>query len=104
MTPYPGESSGCRDVSLRQTLRPGLSWARSFVPGMDQIPGMPTRLLNVAQVAAMLGLHPETVRQMAREKSLPALKLGGRTSPYRFRESAIEAHLVTLERRHSRRH
>jgi len=58
------------------------------------------RLLNVAQVAELLGLHPETVRQMAREKTLPALKLGGRASPY---SSAIEAHIDSLEARYSRR-
>jgi excisionase family DNA binding protein len=62
------------------------------------------RLLNVAQVAELLGLHPETIRHMARRGQLPALKLGGRTSPYRFRESAIDAHLAALERRYSRRH
>ena len=61
------------------------------------------RLLNVAQVAEILGLHPETVREMARNGLLPALKLGGRTSPYRFRESAIDAHLEALEKRYSRR-
>lgn len=60
---------------------------------------MTTRLLNVAQVAEMLQLHPETVRAMARRGDIPAIKLGGRTSPYRFREAAIEAHLERLERR-----
>lgn len=60
---------------------------------------MATRLLNVAQVAAMLQLHPETVRTMARRGDLPAIKLGGRTSPYRFREAAIDAYLERLERR-----
>lgn len=56
-----------------------------------------TRYLNVAEVADLLRMHPETVREKARRRELPGIKLGGRTSPYRFRESSIEALMDRLE-------
>lgn len=80
-------------VALRQALRHG--GFRDHGSGAV----MATRLLNVSQVAEMLQLHPQTVREMARKGQLPAIKLGGRTSPYRFREAAIDAYLERLERR-----
>ncbi len=61
------------------------------------------RLLTVHEVADQLGYHPETVREMARRGEIPALKLGGRTSPYRFRQSQIDAHLALLEAKNARR-
>lgn len=71
--------------------------------GMSLSDSPSSRLLTVDQVAEMLGLHPETVREMARKGLLPALKLGGRTSPYRFRPAALEAHLAALEAKNARR-
>lgn len=64
---------------------------------------MTARLLLVQDVADQLGVHPETVREMARKGQLPALKLGGRTSPYRFRQSSIDAYLDRLEAKNARR-
>lgn len=63
---------------------------------------MAARLLNVAEVAEQLGCHPETVREMARRGDIPSLKLGGRTSPYRFRQASIDAHLDRLETKRRR--
>ena len=57
-----------------------------------------TRYLTVTEVANLLGMHPETVRTKARRGELPGIKLGGRTSPYRFREASIEALLDRLEK------
>lgn len=63
----------------------------------------PDPLLRVADVARWLGMHPETVREWARSGRLPASKPGGRTSPYRFRQSAIEAWLARAEATNARR-
>jgi len=60
-------------------------------------------LLDVHQVATQLGYHPATVREMARRGEIPAMKLGGRTSPYRFRQSSIDAFLAAAEARNNRR-
>lgn len=61
------------------------------------------KFLSVREVAELLGYHPETVREMARKKQLPAIKFGGRTSPYRFSADAIDAHIASLEAKHARR-
>lgn len=61
------------------------------------------RLLTVREVAEQLGYHPETVRTMARRGQIPALKLGGRTSPYRFRQAQIDVFLATREAQNARR-
>jgi excisionase family DNA binding protein len=39
---------------------------------MDQ----PNRLLTAEEAAQYLGLHPETVRKMAREQRIPRVKVG----------------------------
>ena len=62
------------------------------------------RLLTVQDVAEQLRWHPQTVREKARRGELPAMKPGGgRTSPYRFRQSAIDAYLAAAEARNTRR-
>ena len=62
------------------------------------------RLLTVFDVAEQLGWHPQTVREKARRGELPAMKPGGgRTSPYRFRQSAIDAFLAAAEARNNGR-
>lgn len=61
------------------------------------------RLLTVHDVAEQFGWHPQTVREKARRGEIPAIKLGGRTSPYRFRQSAIDAFLAAAEARNNRR-
>ena len=58
---------------------------------------MTTPLLNVRDVAEMLGIHPETVREMARRKQIRAIKFGGRTSPYRFRPAAVDEFIAMRE-------
>ncbi|MBO9555552.1 helix-turn-helix domain-containing protein [Cellulomonas sp.] len=54
-------------------------------------------LLGVRDVAEMLGIHPETVREMARRKQIRAIKFGGRTSPYRFRPAAVDELIAKRE-------
>ncbi len=43
-------------------------------------------LLDEIQVGEMLGLHPKTVQRLAREGSLPAIRLG---RYWRFRASSL---------------
>lgn len=52
-------------------------------------------VLNTAQVAALLGLHPETVMKMAKDGRLPASRLPG-TRKYVF----LSEDLVELIRQH----
>jgi len=59
--------------------------------------------MRVRDVADYLDLHPETVREWARTGRLPASKPGGRTSPYRFRRSALDAWLERAEATNARR-
>lgn len=56
---------------------------------------MKDRLIGVAEVAEILGLHPEVVRKKTRRGELPGKKMGQRSSPYKYRESKI---LAILER------
>jgi len=58
-------------------------------------------LWGVAEVAAYLGVHPQTVREMARKRQIPFIKLGGRTAAYRFRPASIEAWLDKQEKKAS---
>lgn len=57
------------------------------------------QLLTVADVADQLGINAQTVRQMTRRGELPGFKTGraGKTSPYRYRAAAIEAHIRARE-------
>jgi excisionase family DNA binding protein len=48
-------------------------------------------LLTVKQVSDYLALHPETIRQMAREGRLPHIKVSNRL---RFRPADIEKWLL----------
>jgi len=52
---------------------------------------MGDRLLNVREVAQILGMHPEVVRLKTRRGELPGRQFGGRTSPYKYPESKIMA-------------
>jgi excisionase family DNA binding protein len=52
-------------------------------------------LLDVDQAAALLGLSPFTVRHWARERRLPAVKLG---KLWKFRESSLRAFIAERER------
>ncbi len=51
-------------------------------------------LLNVEQVAAALGFHPESVREMARQGQLPAVKVG---KYWKFRITEIEAWIASSQ-------
>lgn len=56
-------------------------------------------LLNVAQVAELYGLDPETVRRMTRTGEIPGFKVGkGRNSPYRYRLASLEADMTRREK------
>lgn len=56
-------------------------------------------LLTVVDVARQLGVHPETARKLARQGRIRAAKFGGRTSPYRFRQSAVDEFIAMQEAR-----
>jgi excisionase family DNA binding protein len=50
-------------------------------------------LLTVNEAAALLRLHPMTVRSMIREGRLPALQLGGKGASVRIPVDELEAWL-----------
>ncbi len=54
--------------------------------------------MTAEEVAAYLDVHPQTVRELARKDRIPAIKIGGRTAPYRFRRTSIDAWLDKLEK------
>ena len=53
------------------------------------------RILTVEQIAELIGVTPYTVRQWARDRKIPALRLG---KYWRFRESSIRQWLAEQER------
>ncbi|MBI3127591.1 MAG: helix-turn-helix domain-containing protein [Candidatus Tectomicrobia bacterium] len=55
---------------------------------------MPERLLTTAEVAERIQRRPEWVREQAKLRRIPAIRLGRH---YRFRPSAIEAWLRDQE-------
>ena len=52
------------------------------------------KLRSVQEVADYLGMHPETIRQMARDGRLPSIKV---SNLWRFRSEEIEAWLRQRE-------
>ena len=55
---------------------------------------MTGHLLNVAEVAEQLRIHPETVREMARRREIASVRVGrGRTAAYRFERADVDAYL-----------
>ncbi|MBG6085858.1 helix-turn-helix domain-containing protein [Zhihengliuella flava] len=48
------------------------------------------RLLNVKQAAELMGMHPDTVREMLRRGDLAGIKNPGLRGSWRIEESAIE--------------
>ena len=53
--------------------------------------------LNVDQVAEQLGCEPEQVRVLARRGELVGFKNGRQTSPWRFRQSQVDAYIARRE-------
>ncbi len=53
---------------------------------------MTNPLIDATEAAAYLGIHPETVRKMCREKRLPGIRIG---VCWRFRISALDSWLET---------
>jgi excisionase family DNA binding protein len=53
-------------------------------------------LFRVEEVAARLGVHPETVRRWIKNKELLAVNLGGRAG-YRISRTALEQFLKQLQ-------
>jgi excisionase family DNA binding protein len=58
---------------------------------------MADRLLNVVEVAALLGLAPGTVYHLVSEQRLPFVRLSARC--LRFRESEIQEFIRKLDQR-----
>jgi excisionase family DNA binding protein len=52
-------------------------------------------LLSVEEAAEFLGVSPYTVRQWARERRIPAIRLG---RYWRFRQSSLDAWIQAQER------
>ena len=52
-------------------------------------------LLDVAEAARLLRMHPRTLRTKARERMIPAVQVGRR---WRFRASALNDWFCKLER------
>jgi excisionase family DNA binding protein len=55
---------------------------------------MTDRLLNVIEVAALLGLAPGTIYHLVSQKRLPCVRLSARC--LRFQESAIQQFINSL--------
>jgi excisionase family DNA binding protein len=53
----------------------------------------PTRLLKADELAERWRLHPTTLRDLARRRLIPSVKIGGAV---RFQESAIERYLKAV--------
>ena len=51
-------------------------------------------ILDADQVAAMLKVHPRTVKRLANQHVLPGFKVGGQ---WRFRREAIEEYIRLQE-------
>jgi len=63
---------------------------------MSEITQAHDRILTVDEAAEKLGISAYTVRQWAREKRLPTIRLG---RYWRFRESSLQAWLAAQEER-----
>lgn len=50
-------------------------------------------MLSTNEVGEMLGIHPNTVRNMLKDGRLKAIKTRGGSGQYRFRESDVQAYL-----------
>jgi excisionase family DNA binding protein len=50
-------------------------------------PGKCEPLIDAKRAAAILGIHPKTVKEMAATKRIPGLKIG---TVWRFRESVLD--------------
>ena len=48
-------------------------------------------LIDAERAAKILGVHPKTVKRLAAEGGIPAMKIG---RVWRFRESELDAHIV----------
>jgi excisionase family DNA binding protein len=49
------------------------------------------RLIDAERAAEILGVHPKTVKRLAAEGLIPAMKIG---RVWRFRESALDAYIA----------
>lgn len=56
---------------------------------------MPEKLHTVKEAAAILHVHPNTVRHLVNTGQLRAMKFGKHTSPWKIRESDITLFLAT---------
>lgn len=67
---------------------------------------MPAPALNVHDVAVQLDQDEQTVRELARRGELRGFKAGrgGVTSPWRFRQSAVEEFIAKREAAAQRGH
>jgi excisionase family DNA binding protein len=85
--------------TLHLTLRRGVSGEVSFASPWAiravSATAVPDPVLSAEELAAMLKINPQTVREMARNRELPAIRL---SRHWRFRRSSIEAWLAERER------
>jgi excisionase family DNA binding protein len=66
------------------------------MPSASSQPCTDDRLLPVGEAAELLGVSPYTVRQWARDRRIPAIRLGDRY--WRFRRSSLAAWISEQER------
>ncbi|MHB8492460.1 MAG: helix-turn-helix domain-containing protein [Solirubrobacteraceae bacterium] len=72
-----------------------LDGARDRLRAQSPLGGKPDRLLSVDEAAEKLQLSAYTIRQFARQRKIPAIRLG---RYWRFRDSSLDAWLCEHER------
>jgi excisionase family DNA binding protein len=58
----------------------------------------PEQLVDVKEAAKRLGVHAQTVRAMAREGSLPSVRIGEEGGALRFRSRSLDEYIRRKER------
>ena len=58
---------------------------------------MLNRIYTLKQAAALLGMHPETLRKLIRRREIGHIPGAGRTSPIRLKESQIQEYIAKLK-------
>lgn len=48
------------------------------------------RMIDAEELAGLLGMTPNTVKEMAANNEIPSYRRGGKTSPYRFIFSEVK--------------
>src|SRR5579863_665992 len=89
------KTSSSNQVHHGEAMLPTLDSRASDLPAVDF-----ERVLNTEEAAALLQIHPKTLQRMARQRSVPAFRIG---DLWRFRASALDEWLRSgvCSKRHS---